>query len=721
MPNRLGGETSPYLLQHAGNPVDWYPWGDAASARARAEDRPLFVSIGYAACHWCHVMERESFEDVATAQVINDRFVPVKVDREERPEVDAVYMEATQLLTGGGGWPMSVFCTPDGYPFFAGTYFPPRQTRSAPSFTSVLLAVDEAWRLRRAEVLEQAAFVHQNIAEQLSPRLPSPRGDRGVAPRGADRPTGGRPGNGVVLTSAHGRPVPSQRGERDGGPSAPPGAEEEFLERATAAVTAAFDPVAGGFGRAPKFPHAEMIELLLRAGERSQGGPTSAMAAATLDAMAAGGIYDQIGGGFARYSVDRGWLVPHFEKMLYDQALLVSAYVHSWQATGTAEHLRVAQETVDYVLRDLAADGGGLCSSEDADSDGGEGRFYTWTPGELVEALGAARGAEMAGIFGVTPAGNFEGRSILHRAGAEDRACAEDVRRACEELRHHREQRPRPARDTKVLTEWNAMFLSSLCEAAGATGRRDWRVAAVDLGTFLVRELRRDDGRWMRSRQAGAARHLAYAADYAWLVEAFTRLGELTGTARWTDEAQGVADAMLDLFCLGPDDGVLYTTGRDAEQIIVRSREMADGAVPSASAVAAGALLRLAALTSRSDFGAAAQATVEQLLPFMANHPQRFLRMARAVELRVFGTREITVAGQREDLVATVQRRWLPDAVLAWGEPTASPLFQGVRDGYAYVCENRVCAAPVGDPGALARLIDDRVVTPRRGPAFYDG
>ncbi|HSL58523.1 MAG TPA: thioredoxin domain-containing protein, partial [Acidimicrobiales bacterium] len=475
--NRLADETSPYLRQHADNPVDWFPWGDDAFAEARRRDVPVMVSVGYSACHWCHVMAHESFEDPATAAVMNERFVNVKVDREERPDVDAIYMEAVQAMTGHGGWPMTVFVDHDGRPFFGGTYFPPTRRGGMPSFVELLDAIDEAWRTKRDDIADQAARLTEAIAAT------------------ADQ-----------LTAA----------------DELPGAE--VLDAALAQLRQQFDAEWGGFGGAPKFPQTMSLELALRAHRRSGDPDTLAMVERSLDAMAAGGIHDHLGGGFARYSVDRVWLVPHFEKMLYDQALLARVYLHAWQVTGRGDHRRVLDGIVDYVLRDLRHPDGGFFSAEDAASEGVEGKFYVWDAAEVDEVLGDDAAAFRA-WFGVTDDGNFEDRNILFRPEIGNLAAPPEVERARARLFAHREQRVRPGLDDKVLTEWNALMLATLAEAAAVTGRDDWRAAAVANGEFLLANLRRDDGRWLRSWQAGdgdrpaQARHLAYAVDHAALVD----------------------------------------------------------------------------------------------------------------------------------------------------------------------------------------------------------
>jgi len=659
--NRLADESSPYLQQHKDNPVDWYPWGDEAFARARDEDRPILLSVGYAACHWCHVMAHESFEDEATATLMNELFVNVKVDREERPDVDAVYMEAVQAMTGSGGWPMTVFLTPDGRPFYGGTYYPNKPRHGMPAFEQVLRAVDEGWRDKRTEVGEQAARLTLALGRMS-----------GLAPPAADA-------------------------------ALPDGAA--ILTRARDALARRFDTHWGGFGPAPKFPQPDTLELLLRAHARQPGDAEAlAMVVTTLDAMASGGMYDHLGGGFARYSTDGRWLVPHFEKMLYDQALLVRAYLHAWQVTGEERFLQVLGETVDYVRRHLRHPEGGFYSSEDADSEGHEGTFYVWTVEELRALLGDDADAAIE-WWGVSRPGNFEGRNILHRPERGDLQRPEAIERAREVLFAAREQRVRPGLDDKVITEWNGLFLSALAEAAAATGRQDWMADARTNGEFLLHKLRRGDGRWLRAWQGGRpGRHLALAADYAALVDGFIRLAEAAGEARWVAWAEETADAMLRLFW-DDEAGGLFTTGADAERLITRAKDLVDNAVPSANGTAAVALLRLAALTGNDRYRERGEAILRLLAPVAEQHPSALTRTVAALDLASAPITEIAVVGDRPDLVRAVQSRYLPNAVLAWGERYPSPLFESRTDGLAYVCENYACQAPVsGVEELLAQL-----------------
>ncbi len=651
--NRLANETSPYLRQHADNPVDWYPYGEEALQRAAEQERPLFLSIGYSACHWCHVMAHESFEDETVAEVLNAEVVAIKVDREERPDLDAIYMEAVQAQSGNGGWPMSIFCTPDGRPFYAGTYFPARPHPSLPAFTQVLGAIRDAWAERREELLSHADALTASVSERLEP--------------------------------------PRSEGER------PPAAA--LIESALARYAEMHDGEFGGIGRAPKFPQAPMLELLLRVARRP--GPHSRDAAEmlerTLGAMAAGGIYDHLGGGFHRYSTDRQWLVPHFEKMLYDQAALARVYLHAHLAGGTGDWRQVATETLDYVLRELAGEDGGFCSAEDADSEGEEGRFYLWSAEEL-DALGDGVAGAVRAHYGAEGAPNFEGRYILHRplgAPLIRPPAVEDGRQA---LFARRERRVRPARDDKVLTEWNAMAIAALAEAGAALGRADYLAAAEAAGEFLLTHLRRPDGRWLRSYTAGRAANLAVAADYAWLVEAFVRLAEATGAARHLAEARRAADGLIALF--GAPDGGLYQSGSDAPALIVRPRDTYAGVTPSATSVAAVSLLRLGALCGEERYTRRAEELIASASAALSAGPIAFSHLLLAALGSDEGVVEIVTPG-REDLARACQRRYLPGAVLAWGERTDSPLYAERPDGLAYVCTAGLCQLPVGDEAAL--------------------
>jgi uncharacterized protein YyaL (SSP411 family) len=654
--NRLAGETSPYLRQHADNPVDWQPWGDAAFAEARERDVPILISIGYSACHWCHVMAHESFEDPDVAAVMNRVFVTVKVDREERPDVDDIYMEATQAMTGSGGWPMTVVCTPEGRPFFAGTYFPKETRAGHLGFVELCQRIEELWRERRPELLQQA--------DQLTAAL----------------------GRTALVQPVDDLPTVAD------------------LDQAVAGLLSASDPEWGGLGGAPKFPQPMAQEVLLAAAARGDARALTAVTT-TLDAMAAGGIYDHLGGGFARYSVDGRWLVPHFEKMLYDNALLIRLYARAWQVTGADRFRQVVAESVGYLLRDLRQPGGGFASAEDADSEGEEGRFYVWTPTQIRAALGDAELADAAcAWWGVGSGGNFEhGTTILNRLHARGvLARPEPIEAARARLLAVRSERVRPGLDDKVLTEWNAYAVAALAEAGAALGEPTWVDAAVATAEFLLANLRRDDGRWLRSWQADAgARHLAYATDHGALVDALTRLAEATGEARWLAEARSAADALLELFW-DDEHGGVFTSGHDADALIARPKDLMDNATPGANGLAAVGLLRLAALSGEERYRDRGVEVVRLLGALAVQHPTAFGHVLAAVDLAVRGTTEVVVAGDRPDLVAAVRARYLPGAVLAWGERGDGPLWEGRDDGRAYVCRGYACQLPAEDPETLA-------------------
>ena len=657
--NRLAAEGSPYLRQHADNPVDWYPWGSEAFSEARATGKPVLLSVGYSSCHWCHVMAHESFEDPATAELMNRWFVNVKVDREERPDVDSLYMEAVTSLTGHGGWPMTVFLTPAGEPFFAGTYFPPTARHGMPSFSEVLQRVNDAWADRRDDVTDQARRI--TAALDRAGRLPAAA-------------------NGV-----------------------PPG--HEVLAAAATALRRQYDAAWGGFGHAPKFPQAMTLEALLRHWRNSGDDDVLAMVVNSLDCMASGGIYDHLGGGFSRYATDQRWLVPHFEKMLYDNALLLGLYTAAWQVTGKARYRQVVTETVGYLLRDLRLDGGGFASAEDADSEGVEGKFYVWSLEEIRAVAGEAADAAVE-WYGATTEGNFEGANILWRPVRGDLLRPAEVEQARRALLEARSERIRPGLDDKVLTEWNGLLIAALASAATATGNDGWLAAAEACGEFLLQNLRRADGRWLRSWQAGdaerpaGARHLACAADYAAVLDAFCRLAEATGRARWIHEARRTAEDLLELFW-DPDGGGLLTCGHDAEPLVAPPRDLFDNATPSASSAAARGLLRLDALVGTGPYRDRAETILGLLGPLAGEHPSAFGNLLCALDLHAAGATEIVITGDRSDLTEVVHRQWLPNAVLAWGEPYDSPLWAQRPDGAAYVCRGYVCEAPTTDAGEL--------------------
>ena len=676
MPNRLAHDTSPYLLQHADNPVDWYPWSPEALERAQREDKPILLSIGYSACHWCHVMAHESFEDEMTAALMNDRFVCIKVDREERPDVDAIYMQAVQAMTGQGGWPMTVFLTPDGMPFYGGTYYPKEERLGMPSFKRILTAVSDAYRERPAEVERSASSVREMYDA-------------------------------------------AREAARSGGPLS-----VELLDRAYRALTEQYDARNGGFDGAPKFPQTMSLDFLLRYWGR--GGPEHAlaMAAHSFRRMAAGGMYDQIGGGFARYSTDVRWLVPHFEKMLYDNALLARLGTHLWQATRDDDIARVVRETIDWTLREMRSPEGGFYSALDADSEGHEGKFYVWSEGEIVAALGADAPLLRA-YWGVTPDGNFEGRNILFVAIADRRAFARQfgvsdaelddvVRRGREKLYEFRKQRVWPGRDDKILTSWNALMVRAVAEAARAFDDAGYRQVAVESATFVFDSLVRDD-RVVRSFKDGRARIAGYLEDYASLGLAALALYELTFDKVWLDRARDLSESMVRWFW---DDaaGVFYDTASDQERLITRPREVTDNATPSGTSLATELLVRLAEVLHDVDARRRATWVVETLAPAVARYPSAFGHLLGVADMLITGAVELAIVGDPgatdfRTLDRAAAGQYVPGLVMAGGAPDDSiALLEGrtARDGRAtaYVCRNYACEEPALTPQALAEQLE---------------
>ncbi len=669
--NRLAHETSPYLRQHATNPVDWYPWGPEALAAAAARDVPILLSVGYSACHWCHVMAHESFEDERIAGLMNELFVNVKVDREERPDIDAVYMDAVQSLTGHGGWPMTVFLTPDGRPFYGGTYFPPSDRGGTTGFDRILGAIDDIWRNRRTDVEAQTGQLVDAIAA-----------------------------NTLV-----------GRGSSDGVSSLDP----DLLDQAVAGIRTVFDPDGGGFGRAPKFPQAMTIDLLIRAHARSGEPDDLEMVTTSLDAMAGGGIYDHVGGGFARYSTDAHWVVPHFEKMLYDQALLVGAYLRGHLVTGNVRYREVVEETIAYVLRELRHPTGGFFSAEDADSEGIEGKYYLWSPDEITEACGADAAAVIE-FYGVSPGGNFRdphtgyGGSILNQS---DRSAErpDAVRRGLVQLAAVRASRVRPGLDDKVVTAWNALFTTSLLQAGAALEREDWIEHARANLRFLLDQAR-VDGRLMRTWHAdGGARHLAVAEDYAALAGALLTAAELDDVV-WLADATTLLEDLRRLFG-DPDSGGFFTTGVDADPLIVRPQDFFDNATPAENSLAADALLRLAAVTGEETWSADTRRLLATLGPAMAQHPTSFAAALGAYERALSSPVELALVGPdptlREVWARRVSARTVGVRSVTGLEQALTPLLAGRESAggtTAYVCEGFACRAPVTDPAALGAQLD---------------
>ncbi|MFZ5917608.1 MAG: thioredoxin domain-containing protein [Chloroflexota bacterium] len=671
MPNRLLNETSPYLRQHADNPVDWFPWGEEASHKAQVEDKPIFLSIGYSACHWCHVMAHESFEDERTAAIMNEHFVNVKVDREERPDLDRIYMSAIVAMTGNGGWPMSVFLTPDGLPFYGGTYFPPQPRYGMPSFSQVLLGVLDAWKNRRGELDAGGRRLVEAIQQQNAPRE---------------------------------------------------GLKYEDMKRETLALALenlwrTFDRAHGGWGGAPKFPQPMVLEFLLRY-HHTTGEPRALqMVTHTLEAMARGGMYDQLGGGFHRYSVDEHWLAPHFEKMLYDNAQLARVYLHAWQVTGNGFLRTIVEEILDYVVREMTDPAGGFYSTQDADSEGKEGKFFLWTADEIRQVLGDDAPVFMA-AYGVTSGGNastgsahgFEGKNILEFVGDLDpRPILGEARR---KLFEAREQRVHPGRDEKVLTSWNGLMLAAFAEAARALDRDDYQDVAVRNANFVLQELRQDNGRLLHTWKNGVAKQNGFLEDYGYFMEGLLELYQTTFEPRWFVAAQELAGTMLAHFA-APDGG-FYDTSDDHEPLITRPREIQDNATPSGNAIAAAALLKLAGLAAEPRHLEPAHEALAQMQSLMAQYPLGFGQWLQALSFALSQPKEIAIVGDpaaadTQTLLAAVRDGYRPFQVVALGIPdTLSPSVpllhnRGQLDGRAaaYVCSGFACRAPVTTPDSL--------------------
>ncbi len=686
MPNRLINETSPYLLQHANNPVDWYPWGEEALERARSEDKPILLSIGYSACHWCHVMERESFENETIAGLMNDNFVSIKVDREERPDLDQVYMQAVQMLTGSGGWPMTVFLTPEGKPFYGGTYFPPEDRQGMPGFPRLLTSIAETYSTNRGEI--------DRVTKQLTTQMSqSNQVSQGTS----------------ILTV-------------------------DILHKAYSSLATNFDYQNGGFGNAPKFPQPMTPEFLLRYYHHGYNPRALELVELTLEKMAYGGIYDQIGGGFHRYSTDAYWLVPHFEKMLYDNALLARLYLHTYLITGRALYRRVVEETLDYVLREMTDSFGGFYSAQDADSEGVEGKFFVWSPDEINSVMGDADGEVFAGYYGVTGAGNFEGKNILNirqdpEEFAETKGLTADqlgdiINRGSKALLEVREQRIHPMRDDKVLASWNGLMLRSFAEAAAALGRPDYLAVAIKHAEFLAGSMK-SGGRLLRTYRDGQAKLLGYLEDYSFVIDGLLALYEATFDLRWLDGAVTLADSMIELF---GDEGIggFYDPGSDHETLVVRPRDVFDNAQPCGGSVASDVLLRLAVFTGNNDYSAKATVPLRSLHQAMSQSPGGTGHWLSALDFYVSPPKEIAVIGPRDDpttqaLLDTVFHRFLPNKVVMGVETPLIPADdnseadipllagRGMVGGLpsAYVCQNYACQLPVTDPAGLAEQLSE--------------
>ena len=665
--NHLAEATSPYLLQHADNPVDWYPWGEEALSRAVSEDRPIFLSIGYAACHWCHVMERESFEDEGTAAFMNANFVPIKVDREERPDLDAIYMDAVQSMTGQGGWPLSAFLTPDGKPFFAGTYFPKEPAHGLPSFRQVLEGIADAWREKREDVERQGGRVVDAISRAAS-------------------------------QAASQEPL-----------------TDEITSQALAELRRAFDETWGGFGSAPKFPQPMTLEFLLRMALR--GAPDALpMLTTTLDRMAAGGIYDQLGGGFARYSTDATWLVPHFEKMLYDNAQLAQLYTRAWLVTREDRYRRIATETLEYLLREMRHPGGGFFSSQDADSEGVEGKFFTWSWDELNGLVGE----DAATAFGASPGGNWAGEHgetnvLWQPEGTSSEAV--DLEEARRVLFEEREHRVRPATDDKVLTAWNAMSIQAFAEAGRAFGNDAFTEAAVAAAEFVLTHLRRADGRLLRSWRDGSPGGPGYADDHALLASAMLTLFSRTGELRWFREARRLVDDLLRLFA-DQDRGGFFQTGIDVDPLVIRPKELYDNAVPSGNSASAEVFQRMALLTGDPELELIGISAIRVVRDVLGRAPTGFGHALSGLDLYLGPSQEVAIVGSMDEPATraladeVLAARFLPNTVLAIAGPDDDDAGEAVAllrdrtqvDGLptAYVCRRFACRLPVTTTEDLA-------------------
>jgi uncharacterized protein YyaL (SSP411 family) len=677
--NHLAHESSPYLLQHAHNPVHWYPWGPEALERARQLDRPIFLSIGYSACHWCHVMEHESFEDPDIARLLNEHFVSIKVDREERPDLDQIYMTAVQLLTQHGGWPMSVFLTPDLKPFYGGTYFPPTDRHGLPGFRRLLLALIDAWDNRRAEVTQAAGQITDHL--QLATRTEPSAGDLGP----------------------------------------------DLIRNVPAALGRIYDPTFGGFGSAPKFPHSMDLRVLLRAWKRFGDDQALHMARHTLDRMAMGGIYDHLGGGFHRYSTDARWLVPHFEKMLYDNALLVPVYLEAYQATGEPSYRRVAAETLAYVRREMTGPEGAFYSTQDADSEGEEGKFYVWSAREVEAVLGPMLADVFGSVYDVMPEGNWEDKNILHRSrgDAQDarllRMPEEELRPLLAEGRRKlfevRSRRVWPGRDEKVLTAWNGLTIAAFAQAAQVLDEPSYAADAARAADFLLGQMRTPDGRLLRTTSAGSRPKLnGYLEDYAFLIDALVSLYEATFAPRWLEAALALTEVMLDQFW-DPAEGGFFFTGRDHEALIARTKDPQDNAVPSGNAMAVTALLRLAKLTGRGDLLDRAETTLRRFRGLLAGHPMAAGQWLTALDFYLGPVQEFAVVGDpaaadTRRVLRAVRGGFRPNKVVALRPAGAAgaaaeravPLLAGkMADGAVttYVCQDFACQAPLVGPEAV--------------------
>jgi uncharacterized protein len=681
--NRLIDETSPYLIQHAHNPVDWHPWGEEALEKSRSQDKPILLSVGYAACHWCHVMEHESFENEAIAQLMNDHFVCIKVDREERPDIDTIYMNAVQMMTGHGGWPMTVFLTPELKPFYGGTYYPPVDRQGMPGFPRVLLAMSEAYQTKREDVASSADSI---TAELQKTNRFYPNND--------------------MLTS-------------------------EVFNDAYNALYAGFDKTYGGFGRAPKFPPSMALMFLLRYHQRTNTPEAMHMVEVTLHRMANGGMYDHLGGGFARYSVDNYWLVPHFEKMLYDNALLARVYLQAYQATKRPLYRRVAEEILEYVMRDLTDRAGGFYSSEDADSEGVEGKFYVWTRAQVLEVLGNQEGEIFCEFYDITESGNFEhGNSIinsphnLENFAERKNLSADELNRILangkKQLFYARQQRIRPGLDNKVLTAWNGLMLTAFAEAANILGRDDYRAVAVRNADFILTSLMQD-GRLLRTYKEGKAKLNAYIEDYAYVLEGLLATYEATFDLQYFDKARALADRMIELFWDEQEEGFFFTSS-DHEELLTRTKDYFDNAIPSGNSVAALALQKLSLLTADTNYQKYALSILRIARQFMSRYPNAFGFMLCSLDFYLSEPKEIAIVGSTDSheirlYIEEIYSRFIPNKVLAATETAESSAAEAIKllaektavnnQPTVYVCRNYTCLAPATTSEELSERLDE--------------
>ena len=694
-PNRLASESSPYLLQHAYNPVDWYPWGDEAFAKAAAEDKPVFLSVGYSACHWCHVMEHESFENDEIARLLNEHYVCIKVDREERPDVDQIYMAAVQLITRRGGWPMSVFMTPDGKPFYGGTYWPPTSRMGMPGFKDVVLKLADYWSNKRDEVTTSADELVEAIGRVAAPTY--------------------------------------QQAELS----------KEALRTAMRQLISSADRVHGGFGGAPKFPHPMDIRVLLRCWKRFGDDDALSVSRLALDKMAAGGIYDHLGGGFHRYSTDAQWLVPHFEKMLYDNALLIPAYIEVWQATGEESYLRPVRETLEYILREMTQPEGGFYGTQDADSEGEEGKFFVWTEAEIIEALGAEAARMFCYAYDVTPRGNWEGNTILNRPKDDEQTAAvleisvEELRSSLEvskqTLFELRTQRIAPGRDDKIIVSWNGLMIAAIakaqsCRSGNAEAEALWAeslIAAESAAEFILTQMKSADGRLLHSYKDGAARFNAYLDDYACLIDGLVELYQATFEPRWLEEAIILAKRMFEDFT-DEATGAFFYTPADHEELITRPKDSQDNATPSGNSMAATALLKLGRLTGQQEIEEAGYKALLAISGLLAEAPQAAGQGLMALDFQVGPSHEVIIVDGDDSvsgdaMISAIRTEFHPNVVLArW--PTGieesalpdviRPLMEGRKpsgpDALGYICERGTCGLPVEDVRSLTAAINVR-------------